>query len=347
MSKEYCEPEDFLSDQTFLDWYLRSHPETDDTWDIWLAGEPGRKLLVDKAISLLDSARLREAGVPAPQLQGAETSLMQKIAALPAIAASVDDPRRMGDDSRRTETIPSHRFRWWMAAACVLLILATGLTFWQLTKTGREVSTGYGQVSWQRLPDGTEVMMNANSRMRYSVSSGGVNDREVWLTGEAYFHVRRTPLKSRFVVHTDRFDVVVTGTQFNVVNRGETANVMLSEGSVTLHPYVGKDMKMVPGDFVQWDRRQLDKQAVKEDSLTAWKEHRLIFDKTPLRNVVNIIEDQYGVKVALADQSIADSTISGIMPNDNLDILLQSLELTSDFDVLRDNGRITIKSHSR
>jgi ferric-dicitrate binding protein FerR (iron transport regulator) len=259
---------------------------------------------------------------------------------LPAIAAS-------GDASRRIETRPSYRFRWWLAAACVLLILATGLTVWQLTKTGREMSTGYGQVSWRRLPDGTEVTMNANSRMRYSVSSGDGNDREVWLTGEAYFHVHRTPLKSRFVVHTDRFDVVVTGTQFNVVNRGETANVMLREGSVTLHPYEGKDMKMVPGDFVQWDRRQLDKQAVKEDSLTAWKEHRLIFDKTPLRNVVNIIEDQYGVKVALADQSIADSTISGIMPNDNLDILLQALEVTSDFDVLRDNGRITIKSHSR
>ncbi len=43
--------------------------------------------------------------------------------------------------------------------------------------------------------------------------------REVWLKGEAFFHVSKTPTKARFIVHTERFDVVVTGTQFNVMNR--------------------------------------------------------------------------------------------------------------------------------
>jgi hypothetical protein len=36
--------------------------------------------------------------------------------------------------------------------------------------------------------------------------------------------------------------------------------------------------------------------------------------------------------------------ISGILPNNNLNVLLQALETTSDFDVIRDGGNITIKA---
>ena len=37
-----------------------------------------------------------------------------------------------------------------------------------------------------------------------------VRGREVWLSGEAYFHVAKTPLKSRFIVHLNHFDIIVT-----------------------------------------------------------------------------------------------------------------------------------------
>jgi len=85
---------------------------------------------------------------------------------------------------------------------------------------------------------------------------------------------------------------------------------------------------------------------VKQDSLVAWKEQKLVFDKTPLRDLATIINDQYGVHIKLAEESIGDSTISAILPNNNLDVLLQALKATSEFDVIKDGDSITIKAHS-
>ncbi len=325
MTKEYREPEDFLSDESFLSWYFGSGREENTSWDRWIADDPANRELVDRAIVLLDSARLKEKELPSARLEEAEEALMERIGT--------------GGVRRRLD--------WrWMAAACILLMLGAGMVIVRMLPMRPQLVTQYGQLSVQRLPDGSEVTLNANSKLRYFKTWDDGTDREVWIEGEAFFHVSKTKLKSRFIVHTDRFDIVVTGTQFNVVNRRGNANVMLREGSVILHTREGEEMQMVPGDFVQWDREQLKKNAVKSDSLLAWKEHKLIFDKTPLRDVVGIIEEQYGVRVTLQDESIADSTITGIMQNNNLDVLLQALEVTSDFDVDRSNGKITIKASS-
>jgi ferric-dicitrate binding protein FerR (iron transport regulator) len=208
----------------------------------------------------------------------------------------------------------------------------------------QQLYAGYGQMASRQLPDGSEVTMNANSRLRYFRNWQDGMDREVWISGEAFFHVRRTQLKSRFIVHTDQFDVVVTGTQFNVVNRHGKGNVLLKEGSVIVHPQTGADIHMAPGDFVQWDGAGLKKTGVNLDSLTAWQQYQLVLDKTPLREIAGIIEDQYGVKVNLEDQGIGDSTITGIVRNNNLEVLLQALQTTTDFDVVRNGGTITIKA---
>jgi ferric-dicitrate binding protein FerR (iron transport regulator) len=98
---------------------------------------------------------------------------------------------------------------------------------------------------------------------------------------------------------------------------------------------------------VEFNSSQLEKRPAKNDSILAWKEQRLVFDRTPLRELVSIINDQYGVAVRLADDSIGDRTISAILPNNNLDILLQALEATSEFDVVREKDGITIKAHSQ
>jgi ferric-dicitrate binding protein FerR (iron transport regulator) len=72
-----------------------------------------------------------------------------------------------------------------------------------------------------------------------------------------------------------------------------------------------------------------------------------VFDNTPLRELVLIIHDQYGVDVKLAEDSIGDKTISGIMQNDSLDNLLQALEGTGDFDVVKKDKDIIIKGHQQ
>jgi ferric-dicitrate binding protein FerR (iron transport regulator) len=105
-------------------------------------------------------------------------------------------------------------------------------------------------------------------------------------------------------------------------------------------------MKMLPGDFLAFGSDTPEKRTVRPDSVLAWKEHRLLFDNTPLKQLVTIIDDQYGVRVRLDNEATGNQTISGILPNDNLDVLLQALEATMEFEVDRQGDNITIRKHA-
>jgi transmembrane sensor len=333
MSKDYLEPEDLLTDESFLSWYFGPGREADGFWEGWVDGSPVRKALLERAVALLEMTRMREKALSGEQVERATAALLERIGGVGERAIIVQG---------------AFRRRMWIAAACILVVVTGGIMFLRmLTNRQQQLATAFGEITQRTLPDGSEVTMNANSRIRLSSHWQDGADREVWIEGEAFFHVQKTPRKSRFIVHTDRFDVIVTGTQFNVVNRGGKDNVLLREGSVIVHPLDGGDLAMVPGDFVQWDGKGLEKGGIKSDSLLAWKQHQLLFYKTPLKDVVGIIKDQYGVEVDLEDQSIADSTITGIVRNDNLDVFLQALETTSDYEVIRKDGKIAIKASAK
>jgi transmembrane sensor len=335
MQKEYFEPEDLLTDESFLAWYFQSPRQPNSVWERWIKEAPGREELARQAIALLDSTVIGEKALSAGQLEQAETALMERAGEAPqterAAAAVVH--------------LSGYRNWRWIAAACIFVLLAGSLVTMRILSVGEQlVMTQFGQLTIQQLPDGSEVTVNANSRIRYANNWHTGGNREVWMEGEAFFQIRKTLDHRRFVVHTDRFDVVVTGTQFNVVSRPGRANVLLHEGSVTLQAKDGSELKMTSGDFVQWDEKGLNKRVAQRDSVLAWKDRKLFFDKTPLRDVATIIEDQYGVKVHLADPSLGDSTITGIMRNNDLNTLLKALQATTDFDVTNIDGTIEIKA---
>ncbi|HVW60985.1 MAG TPA: FecR domain-containing protein, partial [Puia sp.] len=324
MSENYREPEDLLSDPSFLSWYYNPGKEDDHTWEDWKAGRPDRDILIKKAIGLLEATRLPEKEPSHQQLQRAEAALFQRIETLAPEQPKVRKPSLIG------------RYRW-IAAASVLALLAIGAFFTRMGHRVRpEVRTDFGQISHRQLPDGTEVMMNANSRISYADDWRDGVDREVWVDGEVFFHVRKTPSKSRFIVHTEHFDIIVTGTQFNVSNRHGKDNVLLQEGSVTLRTKDGRTLLMKPGDFVTFDPVVLERKTGCKDMLLAWKDQKLILDHTSISDLASMIRDLYGRTVTLEGDSIAGRRISGILPNNNLDILLQALEATGEYDVVRD-----------
>ncbi|HYC28299.1 MAG TPA: FecR domain-containing protein, partial [Chitinophagaceae bacterium] len=165
---------------------------------------------------------------------------------------------------------------------------------------------------------------------------------EVWIKGEAFFHVKKTANKSRFIVHTNEMDIIVTGTQFNVVSRAEKSSVMLTEGSVFIRTKDGKETRLVPGDFVELLNSQLEKKEMKEEAVLAWKDKKILFNNTPLNEVVHQIKEHYGEEVTIADDALARQTVTGMMPNDNLEVLLKSLEASLECTVVRKDGRIII-----
>jgi transmembrane sensor len=334
MEKIFLLVEDVIADESFQCWYFKTDKVLIANWEAWVMAHPGQAALVKEAVEYMDRLVIQEKALPAGQLAAAEQRLHQTLAAIqetPVVAIK-----------RQKVVAVKRRMNWWWAAAAIFILSVTSIALWRTTDPSASVQTAYGEITEKRLPDGSKVMLNANSEITYGKDWEKGAQREVWLKGEAFFHVAKTPSRSRFVVHTDQFDIIVTGTQFNVVNRHNTTSVMLTEGSVTLHGRDGKDIYMQPGDFVTFNNHQPEKKAVHEENILAWREKKLVFENTLLLDAVQVIEDHYGVTIRLDDETIGNKPITGILPNDNLDVLLQALEATSEFRVVRNNNEILI-----
>lgn len=327
MEKTFSTVEDIIADEGFQAWYFKVDEAAVEAWEDRMARDPAIVPLVAEARGYMEALVMRERALPASQVIAAEQRLMTRLATVPATPVI--------NLKRRTS-------RWWWAAAAVLLIGAGAVLWWNQPPAPALVQTSYGEIRKQQLPDGSTVMLNANSEISYHEGWKEGRSREIWLKGEAFFQVAKTPSKARFIVHTDRFDVVVTGTQFNVMNRAGKTNVMLTEGSVTLKMPEGKEIHMKPGDFVEFTGEAPKVKTAREENVLAWRDKKLFFEKTPLRTAVQQIEELYGVKITLANTKIGDKLISGIMMNDNLDVLLQALEATTEFHVVRKNEEILI-----
>lgn len=334
MSKKYIGVEDLLLDETFLSWYFRTDDRCIRQWEAWMAADPQHRARARQAVAFLRSLTLDEKSITEEQITQSESRLLAAIREAGQRVVVPEGPQAGSVLIRRTLRIGTGR-RVWIAAATTILVAAGLYTILGLPHTPPIVHTAYGEIKENLLPDGSSVVVNADSKLTFSPGWKDGKDREVWLAGEAFFHVAKTPLKSRFIVHLNHFDVIVTGTQFNAVNRGQKANVMLKEGSVILHTDQGNELKMAPGDFVEYRNTGLQKKKARVDSVLAWKEHKLIFYGTPLRKLVEVIEEDYGVKVVLKGDSVGEKPIYGILSNDNLDVLLEALKATGDFGVER------------
>ncbi len=324
-------PEELLDDESFLAWYYKTDAAAFQRWQDHFEQNSSQKALADSAVELLEILNVQEMSVLDAQMEAAELRLFARIEE-PAMLVHMPSKRKIS-------------WRVWVSvAACILVVLTAAWLdkYWAAAKS--TLSTPYGTILTQTLPDGTVVTLNANSKFSYGRHWSAGSDREVWLNGEAFFHVKKTVQHDRFIVHADHFDVIVTGTSFDVITQPADAQVALKEGSVTLQSEKGDTIKMVPGDIVSLQNGQWMRQTANMDNVTAWTDNKINFDNTPLSETIKLIEAHYGVKVAVADPKLLSKTLTGIFPNDNIDVFLKALEATKIYKITKDGDSIVIQS---
>lgn len=261
------------------------------------------------------------------------------------------------------ERIP---LRWWtsrwigvfMAAASLLFVL--GIISWLAADLVRyqTVETGYGETKKYVLPDGSVVDLNANSSIRFprfgftknSVFASLLNipeERRVALTGEADFSVRHLPSHRRFVVVTGNgLNVNVLGTQFTVFSRDSRTQVVLRSGKVelTMPKQMNQPaMTMKPGDLAMLDAqgKLAIRQTAHPENLSAWKQHRFSFETTSLREIAQMLRDNYGLTVTIEGDSLANRTISGSFPAQDANEVIKLIAELLQINYFRENNNVT------
>lgn len=296
------------------------------------------------------------------------------------LAAPALQYENMADD-QPSDTKPvllhrSNRKWYWAAAAAVLLfvvsytLLMPGNRHSTVPKmAANTVSTKAGSKSKIQLPDGTEVWLNAESRIEYN-ESFNLRTREVKLTGEAFFDVVKNKEKP-FIIHTAQMDVRVTGTAFNVRSYPDesTTETSLLRGAVeiSLHNNPEKKYYLKPNDKLvinnnltaladiqpEAAQQETDKPLVhmkkvninKEENdvtETMWVKNKLAFDNETLEKILAETERWYNVQIEIKNTNAGSFRFTGVFENKPLTDVLEALCLASHLHYQVKGAAVTI-----
>jgi ferric-dicitrate binding protein FerR (iron transport regulator) len=152
------------------------------------------------------------------------------------------------------------------------------------------------------LPDGSEVLLNANSKITFR-KSFGKNTREISLNGEAFFNVSKDQSKP-FIVQTQNSFIKVLGTSFNVNAKKDWVEVLVETGRVEVYnnSIHSEHVVLLPGDFAQLDgKNKIEKTLNSNENYLSWVNQKLVFQAMPLEQVVSHIMKTYHCTIELAD----------------------------------------------
>lgn len=225
-------------------------------------------------------------------------------------------------------------FKFLMRIAAVLVI-GLGLYFTVLKEDLIKVNTLVAQQTNVNLPDNSEIIINADSKIKYN-EKDWANKRKLNLDGEAFFKVAKG---EKFDVKTDLGTVTVLGTQFNVKQRGKLLEVQCFEGLVSVQ--IGKSTIELPAGHTL---RLLGNELIEgKTNLTkpSWVDGRSTFESIPYYEVIAEFERQFDVAIVLSNFD-KKKIFTGSFVNDDKELALKSITqpFKLSYDINEDQIRI-------
>lgn len=229
---------------------------------------------------------------------------------------------------------PTPWLRWpLMAGVALTAAAAVAVVFWivQPAQEFKTVATPAAKRETLTLADGSRVELNAQTNLQIEISKQG---RKVRLaSGEAFFSVHKDPSRP-FTVETPTGSVRVTGTKFDVRSDGnDRLEVTVAEGSVlanpaSVHGQPRSPVSLVAGDNLVASATGIDRRALSVsdlDDALAWRQGQVIFNGTPLKEVLACFARYHGRGIT-ASPEVAALTVGAHFSLDDLDEFFEGLE---------------------
>ncbi len=180
------------------------------------------------------------------------------------------------------------------------------------------------------LPDGSEVWLNAESRLKFPVSFDG-KQREVELAGEAYFKVVRDSDRP-FIVKTSRSEITVLGTEFCIRDYLDEPNrTTLVKGAVRVSGFKGEACILQPNEQAKIEDGEIRVSEVEPFYFTAWKDGYFIFHEATLETIMAELAKWYDFEYCFADSRSARVVLSArLQKHENIEVVLDILSRTDE-----------------
>ena len=299
-----------------------------------------------------------------------------------------DNILRMADDSANSplnNIVPfnpqtkGHRNKFWFrrVAVIAILVITAGFVSWLVQRKNdrksqvisanqKETVVKKGIRSKIILPDGTVVLLNSGTRVKYPESFKGTM-REVYLDGEAYFDVVKDN-KRPFVVHTSGMDIKVIGTAFNVKayasDRQTETSLIRGSIEVTIKNRLNERIILSPSEKLVVMNEKVERSAGEGDEKdvipelviqrlvynvqdstveeTQWMGDKLVFNNESFSDVAVMMERWYDVEIEIGDTQLRQKRLTGSFDKENIEQALEALSITNPFTFERKGDKIII-----
>jgi transmembrane sensor len=335
--------------------------------------------------------------------------ILQSYFVLPDDAEEVSGDSSMDDELRfrriiehgdqKSDFIAAHAIKpvitrgrssvWKYAATvgCIAILTALAFNYFRLPKPksenatakgenvpakGNEIISRSGARTKLMLPDGSQVWLNAGSKLNYS-SVYNETLREVDLEGEAYFDVVKETGRP-FIVHASSLNIKAVGTAFVVKSypQDETIETTLLRGiievtrkdlpdgpKVILKPneklifnkQLETEVHQYASDTSAKSARSIGKISVAAVSITipdsnkvetSWVYNRLVFDGDSFQELAKKMERWYNVKITIKSKELLRYRFKGAFENETIREALDALKLTAEFSYKINNNEIEV-----
>lgn len=330
------EIQDFVSDESFVQWVINGSPEATRFWENYRTTHPAQRQDIDEAREFLITLRKAEHALHTPEKVSRIWKNIED-----GISGNTQHLRR------RKQSLLL------LGIAASFLVVALGIVSWYTLRPKTDFDNGSqeeissakdkefveevnntGDVIRIHLSDGSVVELHDKSRLRYRKNHTAYSHREVYLTGEAFFDIAKNP-KQPFLVYTNEVVTKVLGTSFRIkaYESDEDITVAVKEGKVSVYSarenVTGDSIVsevngvvLTPNQQVVYARTEdmfvktlISNPEVIEDAIV---ESLFVFENTPAMEVFRVLESAYGVEIIADEEMMSNCFLTVRLVNEPL-----------------------------
>ncbi len=336
---------DFVGDDDFLKHQLHPTAESSQFWADWQLQNSSQKLVFLEAQRLFEAVRLGLSEYARTYLSlEAEAQLLARI-----------QLTNQSNDLLEKPIVSIWNNKWKISAIAASVLLMLGIFFWKsktnyispyhqqialLKKSVVEKNNATSKPQLIHLSDGSAVSLSAKSRLSYS-ENFGVENRIIYLEGEATFDVAKNPSKP-FYVYANELITKVLGTKFTVTayEKGKDVVVSVQHGQVSVYQNEKseknslKGVLLLPNQQVVFARQseQFNKTIIREPQIVALNNKEIIsfdFDETPVSEVFERLKKAYNIDIIYDNEVLKECQLTASITDESLfqklDIITKSI----------------------
>lgn len=339
-------PEDFLANESFVNYLLTKDQSDTRFWQNWIKENPACKKTVDEASLLYFVIRDQK-----ETLQNQQRIEIQydKLQSLIKDAKVTSEGKVISLNSEKVSSpkIRSGKFVWKVASVAAVLLIA--LSFWMYHGASTDVHSHQADMAFAKtanhsknilLPDGSRVILNNNSSIDISKDFNKTK-REVTLTGSAFFEIYKDHSRP-FIVTSGMIKITAVGTAFYIYNlHAESATVSLLEGKVKIE---GKQnlIFLLPGEKALLGKDDLIfRETFNKDQLQDFTNGKIKFEHAGIKEIKNVLQEYFNMEIAV-NGDIPVLNFTGDFDSGNIQPILDALQFTYNINYKITGRKLTL-----